>query len=74
MNQLGDFTLQLPEARPAGSPIEVQIELDLSGIIRVIAIDVQSGQQKDVTINYSANMSEKDVAQQALWLQKQTIK
>lgn len=74
VNQLGDFTLQLPEARPAGSPIEVQIELDLSGIIRVIAIDVQSGQQKDVTINYSANMSEKDVAQQALWLQKQTIK
>ncbi len=74
VNQLGNFTLQLPEARPAGSPIEVQMELDLSGIIRVIAIDVQSGHQKDITINYIANMNKEDVAQRALWLQTQTVK
>ena len=46
------FELTLPEARPAGSPLDVQVGLDLSGIIRVPATDVESGQQQKITIDY----------------------
>ena len=54
VRQLGAFTLTLPEPRPAGSPIDVSIALDLSSIIRVVAVDVLSGNQKRIEIAYSS--------------------
>ena len=73
VTKLGSFVLNLPTPRPAGSPIDVQVGLDLSGIIRVLATDVESGQRKDVTIDYTVNMSEQEVRERSTWLSRQTI-
>ena len=73
VNRLGEFVLRLPVPRPAGSPIDIQVALDLSGIIRVAATDTLSGQNQQIEINYEANMSEAQVKERARWLQNQTI-
>lgn len=58
VRQLGSFVLRLPEARPKGSPIDVRVALDLSSIIRVTAIDVRSGEQEEIEIDYHSNLDE----------------
>lgn len=73
INHLGSFILHLPTPRPAGSPIDVQVGLDLSGIIRVLATDVESGQRQDIAINYTVNMSEQEVRNRTAWLSRQTV-
>lgn len=73
VNRLGEFVLRLPVPRPAGSPIDIQVALDLSGIIRVAATDTLSGQHQRIEINYEVNMSEAQVKERTRWLQNQTI-
>lgn len=71
---IGDFNLVLSEPRPSGSPIDVEIMLDKSGVIRVVAIDLKNGQEKSITIDYSSNMKPEQVAERTKWLRAQTIK
>ena len=73
VRELGSFALTLPTARPAGSPIDVQIGLDLSGIIRVRATDVDSGEQKEITIDYPMNLNAQEVRERTAWLSRQTV-
>ena len=73
VRQLGSFTLTLPEPRPAASPIDVRISLDLSSIIRVVATDVVSGKQDEIEIDYAANMDETQLAERTAWLQRRTV-
>lgn len=70
---IGGFDLILPEPRPIGSPIDIEIMLDRSGVIRVIALDLKSGQEKSVTIDYSSNMKPEQVAERAKWLRAQSV-
>jgi len=71
---IGGFDLFLTEPRPVGSPIDIEILLDKSGVIRVVAIDLKSGQEKIVTIDYSSNMKPEQVAERTKWLRAQTVK
>lgn len=71
---IGGFDLILPEPRPANSPVDVEIMLDRSGVIRVVAIDLKSGQQKSVNIDYSVNMKPEQVQERAKWLRTQNVK
>lgn len=73
VQSIGGFDLTLPEPRPAGSPIDVEITLDKSGVIRVIAIDLKSGQEKTITIDYSSNMKPEQVVEKTKWLRDQTV-
>lgn len=73
VERIGGFDLILPEPRPAGSPVDVEITLDRSGVIRVIAIDLKSGQEKSIAIDYSSNMKPEQVAERAKWLRAQSI-
>ncbi len=73
VNNLGSFVLNLATPRPAGSPIDVQVGLDLSGIIRVLAVDVESGQRQDIAIDYTVNISEQEVRERSNWLSRQII-
>lgn len=73
VRQLGNFTLRLPEPRPADSPIVVNVSLDLSSIIRVVATDVKSGQSQEIVINYNSNMSQEQVQERATWLKRQKV-
>ena len=73
VRELGSFELTLPEARPAGSPLDVQVGLDLSGIIRVRATDAESGQQQEITIDYPMNLSQAEVRERSDWLNGQTV-
>lgn len=70
---IGGFDLILPEPRPVGSPIDVEIMLDRSGVIRVIGIDLKSGQEKSITIDYGSNMKPEQVVERAKWLRTQNI-
>ena len=73
VKELGSFALAFPAARPAGSPIDVQVGLDLSGIIRVRAMEVESGQQQEITIDYPMNLNQDQVRERAAWLSRQTV-
>jgi molecular chaperone DnaK len=70
---IGGFDLILPEPRPAGSPIDVEIVLDKGGIIRVTAIDLKSGQRKSVTIDYNSNLKPEQVEARKTWLRGQSV-
>ena len=73
VKQLGSFVLNLPQARPKGSPIDVRVALDLSSIIRVAAIDVGSGEQKEIEIDYHANLDEAQMQERARWIEQQQV-
>lgn len=73
VRQIGSFTLRLPEPRPKGSPIDVRVAFDLSGLIQVTAIDVVSGRQRSIEIDYTENMSTAEVDARRHWLQQVTV-
>ncbi len=70
---LGETSLHLAEPRPKGSPVDIQISLDLSSIVRVVATDVLSGQKQDMEINYEETMSQAQVQERTQWLGQQTV-
>lgn len=71
---LGSFVLTLPQARPKGSPIDVRVTLDLSGIIRVTAIDVVSGREEAIDIDYTSNLNEPHVAARQERMDRHTVR
>ena len=73
VRQLGSFTLTLSEPRPAGSPIDVSIALDLSSIVRVNAVDVLSGRSEQIEIAYSSNQDESQLAERAASLDRRSV-
>jgi molecular chaperone DnaK len=73
VRKIGEFTLELPEPRPAGSPIKVEIKMDESAIIHVTAIDVQSEKQKTLTIRYTDNLDDAEVAESMQWLNERNV-
>ncbi len=73
VQRIGGFDLILPEPRPAGSPIDVEIMLDRSGVIHVAAIDLKSGQPKSITIDYSSNLKPEQVTARTKWLRDQNV-
>jgi len=70
---LGETSLHLAEPRPKGSPVDIQISLDLSSVIRVVATDVLSGQKQHLEIRYEETMSQAQVQERAQWLGRQNV-
>lgn len=70
---LGSFVLTMPAARPKGSPIDVRVTLDLSGIIRVTAIDVVSGREEAIAIDYTSNLHEPHAAARRERMDRHTV-
>lgn len=73
VRQIGSFTLTFPAARKANSPIDVEVWMDVSGIIRVVAVDVLSNKHEEITIDYTVNMNQAEVEDRAGWLKDQNI-
>ncbi len=73
VQNIGGFTLTLPQALPGGSKIDVEITLDQSGAIRVLAVDLKSGEQESIEIDYSANMKPEQVQERKQWLRTRSV-
>ena len=59
---LGRFTLNNIPPAPRGVPqIEVSFDIDANGIVKVTAKDLGTGQQQDITITSSTNLSDDDI-------------
>lgn len=73
VKELGSFHLLFPAEKPKGSPIDVKVGLDISGIIRVQATDVESNQQQEITIDYATNLTAQEVRERSAWLSRQAV-
>lgn len=73
IQSIGSFELNLPAAVPSGSKIDVEMTLDRSGVVRVLAVDLQSGEQKEVEIDYDMNMKPEQVEERTSWLREQSV-
>lgn len=61
-HMIGNFRLNGIKRALAGVPqIEVTFELDVNGILKVSAKDLQSGKEKGITITSSSNMTEEEI-------------
>ena len=59
---LGRFSLTNIPPAPRGVPqIEVTFDIDANGIVKVTAKDLGTGQQQDITITSSTNLSDEDI-------------
>ena len=59
---LGRFSLNNIPPAPRGVPqIEVTFDIDANGIVHVTAKDLGTGNQQDITITSSSNLSEEDI-------------
>ena len=59
---LGKFSLNNIPPAPRGVPqIEVTFDIDANGIVKVTAKDLGTGQQQDITITSSTNLSDDDI-------------
>ena len=59
---LGRFSLTNIPPAPRGVPqIEVSFDIDANGIVKVTAKDLGTGQQQDITITSSTNLSDDDI-------------
>ena len=59
---LGKFSLNNIPPAPRGVPqIEVTFDIDANGIVKVTAKDLGTGQQQDITITSSTNLSDEDI-------------
>ena len=59
---LGKFSLTNIPPAPRGVPqIEVTFDIDANGIVKVTAKDLGTGQQQDITITSSTNLSDEDI-------------
>lgn len=59
---LGRFSLNNIPPAPRGVPqIEVTFDIDANGIVKVTAKDLGTGQQQDITITSSTNLSDEDI-------------
>ncbi len=59
---LGRFSLANIPPAPRGVPqIEVTFDIDANGIVKVTAKDLGTGQQQDITITSSTNLSDEDI-------------
>ncbi len=59
---LGRFSLSNIPPAPRGVPqIEVTFDIDANGIVKVTAKDLGTGQQQDITITASTNLSDEDI-------------
>ncbi|MEE1012997.1 MAG: molecular chaperone DnaK [Clostridia bacterium] len=59
---LGKFSLTNIPPAPRGVPqIEVSFDIDANGIVKVTAKDLGTGQQQDITITSSTNLSDDDI-------------
>ena len=59
---LGRFNLSNIPPAPRGVPqIEVTFDIDANGIVKVTAKDLGTGQQQDITITSSTNLSDEDI-------------
>ncbi|MBE5039599.1 molecular chaperone DnaK [Ructibacterium gallinarum] len=59
---LGRFNLNNIPPAPRGVPqIEVTFDIDANGIVKVTAKDLGTGQQQDITITSSTNLSDEDI-------------
>ncbi len=59
---LGKFSLSNIPPAPRGVPqIEVTFDIDANGIVKVTAKDLGTGQQQDITITSSTNLSDEDI-------------
>ena len=59
---LGRFNLSNIPPAPRGVPqIEVTFDIDANGIVKVTAKDLGTGQQQDITITSSTNLSDDDI-------------
>ena len=59
---LGRFSLNNIPPAPRGVPqIEVTFDIDANGIVKVTAKDLGTGQQQDITITSSTNLSDADI-------------
>ena len=59
---LGKFTLTDIPAAPRGVPqIEVTFDIDVNGIVNVSAKDLSTGNQQNMTITNSSNLSEEEI-------------
>ncbi len=59
---LGRFSLSNIPPAPSGVPqIEVTFDIDANGIVKVTAKDLGTGQQQDITITASSNLSDEDI-------------
>ncbi len=59
---LGHFTLSGIKAAPRGTPrIEVTFSIDVNGIVKVSAKDLDSGKSTDITISGSNGLSKEDI-------------
>lgn len=74
VKQIASFTLDLAQPGLKGTPITVEIMLDRSGVLRVIAIELKTGQRKSIEIEYQSNLSEKQLKERANWLESQTVR
>lgn len=59
---LGRFSLNNIPPAPRGVPqIQVSFDIDANGIVKVTAKDLGTGQQQDITITSSTNLSDDDI-------------
>ena len=59
---LGRFTLTGIPAAPRGVPqIEVTFDIDANGIVHVSAKDLSTGNEQNITITASTNLSDADI-------------
>ncbi len=59
---LGRFSLTGIAPAPRGGPqIEVRFDIDANGIVHVSAKDMATGNEQDITITASSNLSEEDI-------------
>lgn len=61
---IGKFRLKGIKAAPAGVPqIEVTFDIDVNGILKVSAKDLDTGKQQSITITANDSMSEQEIQQ-----------
>lgn len=74
VKRIASFTLELAQPGPKGTPVTVEVMLDRSGVLRVLAIELKTGQRKAVDIAYESNLSEKQITERANWLESQNVR
>ena len=61
---IGHFTLSGIDPEPKGTPhIDVIFDIDTNGILSVFAVDLKTGQSKDIQIASHSNLSEEQIDQ-----------
>lgn len=65
--KIGDFKLKGIRKAPAGVPqIEVTFDIDVNGILKVSAKDLDTGKEQSITITADDRMSDEEI-EQAIW-------